>query len=79
MVRRIRLRHEDEATELCKGMVLGLYRAEQRHFELLEYADDCPSELAGRAVNTWQRRHRQRALPRAFVEKFTPRWHWLVE
>jgi hypothetical protein len=28
--RRVKLRHEDEATELCKGIVLGLYRAEQR-------------------------------------------------
>jgi hypothetical protein len=44
--RRVKLRHEDEATELCKGIVLGLYRAEQRGFELLEYAEDCPSELA---------------------------------
>ena len=36
--RRVKLRHEDEATALCKGIVLGLYRAEQRGFELLEYA-----------------------------------------
>lgn len=77
--RRVKLRHDDEATELCKGIILGLYRAEQRGFELLEHAEDCPSELAGRAVDIWQRRHRQRTLPRAFVEKFTPEWHWIVK
>jgi hypothetical protein len=30
--RRVKLRHEDEAIELCKGIVLGLYRAEHRGF-----------------------------------------------
>jgi hypothetical protein len=76
--RRVKLRHEDEAIELCKGIVLGLYRAEQRGFELLEYAEDCPSELAGHAVDVWQRRHRNCTLPRSFIEKFTPDWDWLV-
>ncbi len=76
--RRVKLRHEDEATEICKGIVLGLYRAEQRGFELLEYAEDCPSELAGHAVDIWQRRRRTYLLPRTFIEKFTPDWDWLV-
>ena len=47
--RRVKLRHEDEALDVCKGIVLGLYRAEHRSFELLEYAEDSPSELAGHA------------------------------
>ena len=34
--RRVKLRHEDEALDVCKGIVLGLYRAEHRRFELLE-------------------------------------------
>jgi hypothetical protein len=76
--RRVRLRHEDEATEFCKGIVLGLYRAEQRGFELLEYADECPSQLAGDAVDKWRRR-RHETLPRTFVRKFTPHWDWLVQ
>jgi hypothetical protein len=33
--RRVKLRHEDEALDVCKGIVLGLYRAEHRSFELL--------------------------------------------
>ena len=76
--RRVRLRREDEATELCKGIVLGLYCAEQRRFELLEYAEDCPSQLATRALVIWQRRRRNYALPRTFVEKFTPGWDRLI-
>ena len=76
--RRVQLRHEDEATELCKGIVVGLYRAERRGFELLEYAEDCLSELAGRAIDIWQRRRRHYTLPRTFIEKFTPEWDWLV-
>jgi hypothetical protein len=76
--RRVKLRHENEAAELCKGIVLGLYRAEHRGFELLEYAEDGPSQLAGHAVDIWQRRRRNCKLPRAFVEKFTPEWDWLV-
>jgi hypothetical protein len=76
--RRVTLRHEDEATAVCKGIVVGLYRAEQRGFELLEYAEDGPSELAGLAVATWQRRRRNVSLPRTFVETFTPDWDWLA-
>ena len=76
--RRMKLRHEDEATALCKGIVVGLYRAEQRRFELLEYAEDGPSELAGHAVAIWQGRRRNVSLPRTFIEKFTPEWDWLA-
>lgn len=76
--RRVQLKHQDEATALCKGIVLGLYRAEHRGFELLEYAEDGPSEFAGQAVVIWQRRRRTCSLPRMFVEKFTPDWDWLV-
>jgi hypothetical protein len=76
--RRVKLKHEDEATALCKGIVLGLYRAAHRGFELLEYAEDCPSELADQAVVIWQRRRRNCSLPYTFVQKFTPEWDWLV-
>jgi hypothetical protein len=62
--RRVKLRHENEATEICKGIVLGLYRAEQHGFELREYAEDCPSELAAHAVDLWQRRTTYRMAER---------------
>ena len=76
--RRVKLRHEAEALEICKGIVLGLYRAEHRSFELLEYAEDSPSELAGRAVEICRRRRREWTFPHNFVEKYTPNWAWLV-
>jgi len=76
--RRLKLRHETEAMEVCKGIVLGLYRAEQADGELLEYATDCHSELAGEAVDIWRRRNRRRKFPPDFVEKFTPEWTWLL-
>ena len=76
--RRVKLRHENEAIALCKGIVFGLYRAEHRGFELLEYAEGCASTLAGRAVDIWQRRRHNYVLPRTFIEKFTPDWDWLV-
>jgi hypothetical protein len=76
--RRITLRHEDEAFEVCKGIVAGLYRAERSGFELQEYAEDCPSEIAGQAVDMWRRRRRDRVFSRTFVERFAPEWKWLV-
>jgi hypothetical protein len=76
--RRVKLRHEDQALEVCKGIVLGFYRAEHRGFELLEYAEDSPSELASHAVEIWRRRGRHCTFPRNFVEKYTPNWAWLV-
>jgi hypothetical protein len=76
--RRVKLGHDDEALEVCRGIVLGLYRAEHRGFELLQYAEESPSELAGHAVEIWRRKRRHCAFPRDFVEKYTPNWAWLV-
>ena len=76
--RRVKLGREDEAVEVCKGIVFGLYRAEHTGFELLEYAEDRPSELAAHVVDIWRRRRRMDTLPSDFVEKFTPDWEWLV-
>ena len=73
----MKLRHEDEAIEICKGIVVGLYRAEQHGFDLLEYAEDCPSGLAGRAVDTVWRGRRGTGLPRSFIDKLVPKWDWL--
>jgi hypothetical protein len=39
-----------------------LYRADHRGFELLDYAEDSPPELAGHAVESWQRRRRDRRV-----------------
>ena len=78
--RRMKLGHEDEAFEICKGIVLGLYRAERSGFDLLEYAEDCPSELAGRAVEIWRRRRRKFSFPRSSSKHSRPSGSgWLAE
>ena len=77
--RRVKLRHQDEAFQVCSGIVAGLYRAEQSGFELYEYAEDAPSQLAGHAVDIWRRRRRNCAFPRQFVKTFTPEWDWLAD
>jgi len=77
--RRIKLRREVEALQVCSGIVAGLYNAERSGFELHRYAEDAPAELASRAVSIWSRRRRKHALSRQFVEKFTPDWDWLAD
>ena len=69
--RRVKLRREAEALEVCSGIVMGLYRAEHSGLELHQYAEDAPSELAGRAVEIRRRRRRTCAFPRHFVEEFS--------
>ena len=76
--RRIKLGHENEALEISKGIVLGLYRAERDGAELFEYAVDCPSEFAGQAVELWRRRRRALTFPPEFAERSTPEWDWLL-
>jgi len=60
------------------GIVAGLYRAAQHRFDLLEYAVDCPSDTASRAVLLWRRGRKTADLGRDFVEKHAPEWDWLV-
>ena len=85
--RQIELGLEVEALEICKGVLLGLYRVEHGQKEgILEYADDFPMEVAGGAVQTWwtagrakgsagagARRNRP-AFPQQFVDRFVPEW-----
>ncbi len=77
--RRVKLRREAEALEVCSGIVMGLYRAEHSGFELLPYAEDAPAEFAGRAVDIWRSRRGTSVFPRHFVKTFTPDWDWLAD
>jgi hypothetical protein len=83
MNRQIELGLEPEALEICKGVVLGLYRAEHgKKGELAEWAPDFPAEAAGNAVRTWLTgdllgktpRRKGLAFPPEFVERFVPEW-----
>jgi hypothetical protein len=51
MKRHIELGLEAEALEICKGMVLGLYRLSERQGgDVLGWAPDFPAEAAGNAL-----------------------------
>lgn len=52
--RHIELGLEAEALEICKGLVLGLYRLSEREGgEILGWAPDFPTEAAGNALASW--------------------------
>ena len=83
---------EAEALEICKGIVLGLYRVHTRGGELLQYAPEFPEEHAAWVVDLWRaggdegkaaRRVQPLAgkgplLPKDFVDQFVPEWTWLL-
>jgi len=83
-----------EAMEICKGILLGLYRVRGRDAdEFLGWAPDFPEEHAAWVVDVWRaggdegkaaRRIRPLAgkgplLPKDFVDQFVPEWTWLLE
>lgn len=88
--RHIELGLEAEALEICKGVLLGLYRLEYEQSEgILEYADDFPAEAAGDTIETWWtggRKGPARAgegrkrpvFPQEFMERFVPRWRDMI-
>jgi len=86
--RQIKLGLEMEALEICKGVLLGLYRVEHGKSEgLLEYAADFPAEAAGNAIQTWLTgdllgktpRRKGLEFPREFIEQFLPEWRDMIE
>ncbi len=82
-----------EALEICKGIVLGLYRVRGRDAdEFMGWASDFPEEHAAWVVDVWRaggneakaaRSIRPLAgkgppLPKDFVDQFVPEWTWLI-
>lgn len=88
MKRQMELGLEREALEICKGVVLGLYRIRNtRGDEFLGWAEDFPLEAAADAVRVLARGNRKgpggkrRARPRfdeEFVDKHVPEWNDLI-
>jgi len=90
MKRHIELGLEAEALEICKGMVLGLYRLSEREGgDVLGWAPDFPAEAAGNALEFWHagagvpksREVRQKArppLPQDFLS-MVPKWIPMIE
>ena len=90
MKRHIELGLEAEALEICKGMVLGLYRLSEREGgDVLGWAPDFPAEAAGNALEFWhagadepkRREVRQKTRP-PFPQDFlsmVPKWIPMIE
>jgi hypothetical protein len=89
MRRHLGLGLDEEAFEICKGIVLGLYQCRDANGdEVLGWAEDFPAEAAGDAVSDWIGGGKQRAsgnrpgtnrlrLLREFVDKHVPEWRWI--
>ena len=89
MKRQLELGLDVEALEICKGIVLGLYRVSNEQGDyVLGWAPDFPAETAAHTVATWRdggdkkaagRGHRkQRVFPPDFVKEFVPEWEDLI-
>ena len=88
--RHIELGLEAEALEICKGMVLGLYRLNEREGgDVLGWAPDFPAEAAGNALEFWHagadeqksrdiRRKTRPPLPQDFLIR-VPKWIPMIE
>jgi hypothetical protein len=82
MRRQLELRLDAEALEMCKGIVLGLYRARQGGDGPLEWAPDFPEEAAVQTVRalserespTGTRAARRQPLDYDFVAEHAPEW-----
>ncbi len=88
--RQLELGLDTEALEICKGVVLGLYRVRnEQGGEVLQWAPDFPAETAAHAITTWrdggqkkvagERRRKQRVFPPNFVVEFVPKWEKLID
>jgi hypothetical protein len=90
MKRHIELGLEAEALEICKDMVLGLYRLSEREGgDVLGWAPDFPAEAAGNALEFWHagadepqsrdiRRKTRPPLPQDFLS-MVPKWIPMIE
>ena len=92
MKRHIQRGLDAEALEMCKGIVLGLYRVRTAGDDhVVGWAPEFPAEHAGWTVDIWRAGGNERkaaatstagkrpAFPRDFVEQFVPEWTWLIE
>jgi len=89
MKRHLSLGLEQEAFEICKGIILGLYQLkDDTGGEFLDWAPDFPAEAAGDAVTEWLTEARKGArdpkgqrnriaLLQEFVEVHVPEWEWI--
>ena len=92
MDRLVALGLEEAALEVCKGILLGLYRLEEEEDEgVLAWAPDFPTEAICVTLRRWIRggpgrrvpkklKDRQRPpFPEDFLDEHVPDWAWRIE
>jgi hypothetical protein len=86
MKRLLDLGLEEQACEICKGIVLGLYRVRDgKGGDVFQWAPDFPIEQASWVASAWRgdghgkpRSRPKRVFPKEFVNQHTPEWRWLI-
>jgi hypothetical protein len=91
MKRRLEMGLEDQASQICQGILLGLYRVRGgRENDILNWAPDFPGEAAANALKVWSetggaeresapiKKIRRRLSP-DFVRGHLPDWDWLLK
>jgi hypothetical protein len=87
--RQFELGLQAEALEMCKGIVLGLYRVRnEKGDDVLQWAPEFPAETAAQAVAAWRVKghkktarsgpRKQRVFPSDFVKEFVADWQDLI-
>jgi hypothetical protein len=84
MKRFLELGLEEQAREVCQGILLGLYRVRKgANNEVLDWAEDFLPESAGDALDAWMSAAKADGAPRrlssAFVKKNLPDWDWVLK
>jgi hypothetical protein len=82
----------EDALEICKGVVLGLYRVENGgKGEVVGWAPDFAADAACNAIDAWraggiaklqkgrsEQRRKRHLFPRDFVDGFVPEWREMI-
>ena len=92
MKRRLEMGLEEEAREICQGILLGLYRVRDGGgSDIVGWAPDFPAETAGCVLEDWtggdkkkktgpaSQARRGAPITREFVDEHLPEWEWIAE
>lgn len=84
MKRYLKLGLEEQATECCQGILVGLYRFRESGTDILGWAEDFPAEAADNTLRTWRtggssNRTKGRRLPDDFIAAHIPKWEWAAK